>query len=271
MRKANQKGRVERAIRFLRERFLAGRDIRDIEQGNRELLAFIEQVAHPRPHPTLPGRTVASCLDEEKLRLLALPRTAAPTDQVQPAAVDRTAFVHFDTNLYSVPPEYAQRTLTLDADDRTVRLLDGEDEVAQHARNWGRQQRVEALAHRQALVEQKRGASEAKGQDRLRVAVPGIDQLFTRWVDAGRNIGSMTAALLRLLDRYGEPTVASAVQDVLTRGTHDPGAVAVLCEQLRRKGQQPVPLDVTLGSHVPDRDVIPHPLEAYDAKPKRHH
>ena len=271
VRKANQKGRVERAIRFLRERFLAGRDIRGIEQGNRELLIFIDEVAHPRPHPTLPGRTVASCLAEEKSRLLALPRTAAVTDQVQPAAVDRTAFIRFDTNLYSVPPEYAQQTLTLAADDRAVRLLAGEDEVAHHARNWGRRQRVEALAHRQALVEQKRGAREAKGQDRLRAAAPGIDQLFTRWVDAGRNVGSMTAALLRLLDQYGDATVASAVQEVLARGTHDPGAVAILCEQTRRKGQQPIPLDVTLGSHVPDRDVIPHPLEAYDAKPKRRH
>jgi transposase len=36
--RGNEKGRVERKIRFLRERFLAGRDIYDIQQGNRELL-----------------------------------------------------------------------------------------------------------------------------------------------------------------------------------------------------------------------------------------
>lgn len=269
VRKANQKGRVERAIRYLRERFLAGRVIRGVEQGNRELLAFLDEVAHPRPHPTIPGRTVGDCLAEEKARLLALPRKAAVTDLVEPIHLDSTAFARFDTNLYSAPHLHAEQALTLVADDLTVCLLDGDQEVARHPRNWGRRQRVEDPAHREALVEHKRGAREAKGQDRLRAAVPDVDQLFSRWVDAGRNVGSLTSQMLRLLDRYGDATVASAVVEVLSRGTHDPGAVAVLCEQARQRNQQPIPIDVVLGSHVPDRDVIPHALETYDAKPKR--
>ena len=183
--------------------------------------------------------------------------------------MDRTAFVHFDGNLYSAPHHYNDKTLTLVADDLTVRLLDGEEEVACHPRCWGRRQRIEVPAHREDLLEQKRGAREAKGQDRLRAAVPDVDRLFARWVDAGRNVGSMTSQMIRLLDRYGDATVAGAVAEVLTRGTHDPGAVAILCEQARQRNQQPVPLDVVLGNHVPDRDVIPHALESYDAKTKR--
>lgn len=271
VRKANQKGRVERAIRYLRERFLAGRTIRSVEQGNRELLAFINEVAHPRPHPTIPGRTVGDCLAEEKQRLLPLPEKAAVTDFVEPVPLDSTAFVHFDANVYSAPHHYSEQTLTLVADDATVRLLDGDEEVARHARCWGRRQRIEDMAHRKALLEHKRGAREAKGQDRLRAAVPDVDRLFARWVDAGRNIGNMTFQMLRLLDRYGDATVAGAVAEVLARGTHDPGAVAILCEQARQRSQQPVPIDVVLGSHVPDRDVIPHALETYDAKPRRRH
>jgi transposase len=271
VRKANQKGRVERAIRYLRERFLAGRIIRSVEQGNRELLTFLDEVAHPRPHPTLPGRTVADCLDEEKTRLLPLPEKAAVTDLVQPVTLDSTAFAHFDNNLYSAPHHYAEKPLTLVADDCTVRLLDGDEEVASHARNWGRRQRIENPAHREALLEEKRGARQAKGQDRLRAAVPNIDQLFARWVDAGRNVGSLTLQMIRLLDWYGDATVAAAVAEVLARGTHDPGAVAVLCEQARQRNQQPVPIDMVLGSHVPDRDVVPHALETYDAKTRRRH
>jgi transposase len=271
VRKANQKGRVERAIRYLRDRFLAGREVRSIEQGNRELLAFLDEVAHPRPHPTLPGRTVADCLVEEKKRLLPLPKAAPATDLVEPVPVDKTAFARFDTNDYSAPPEHRETTLTLAADDRFVRLLEGEREVARHARCWGRRQRVEDPAHRQAILEQKRGAREAKGQDRLRAAVPGIDALFARWVDSGRNVGSLTARTVILLDQYGEATVAAAVSEVLARGTHDPGAVAVICDQLRRKDDKPVPLDTPLGSHVRDRDVIPHSLESYDEKSKRRH
>jgi transposase len=264
VRKANQKGKVERAIRYLRERFLAGRTLHSVEQANRELSTFLQEVAHARPHPVQPGRTVAQCLTEERERLLPLPAVPAATDRVEPVAVDSTAFIRLDTNSYSVPPQYAHRTLTLVADDTTVRLLDGQQEVALHARCWGRRQLLEAPEHRQALLALKRQASPSKGQDRLRHALPGVDALFARWVDAGRNVGTLTAATLRLLDSYGPELLNEALAEVLSRGTHDPGALAALCEQRRRAKGRPLPLELHLGSHVPDRDVIPHCLERYD-------
>jgi transposase len=264
VRKANQKGKVERAIRYLRERFLAGRTLHSVEQANRELSTFLEEVAHVRSHPVQPGRTVAACLAEERQRLLPLPAVPAATDRVEPVAVDSTAFIRLDTNSYSVPPQYAHRTLTLVADDTTVRLLDGQQEVARHARCWGRRQLLESPEHRQALLALKRQASPSKGQDRLRHALPGVDALFARWVDAGRNVGTLTAATLRLLDSYGPQLLNEALAEVLTRGTHDPGALAAVCEQRRRAKGQPLPLELHLGSHVPDRDVTPHSLERYD-------
>jgi transposase len=266
-RKANQKGNVERMIRFVRERFLAGRSIRSVEQGNREFLAFLDEIAHARPHPTLAGRTVRDCLDEERTRLLPLPVAPPATDQVLPVVVDKTASCRFDTNTYSVPPEYVKRMLTLAADDRELRILDGATVVAHHARCWGRRQPVEASEHRAALVAERAGAGEAKGRDRLRAAVPAIDALYERWVDAGRNLGSMTARTLKLLDLYGAELLGAAVAEVLSRGMHDPGALAALCEQRRCAGAAPVPLDVPLAAHVRDRDVVPHDLETYDAKP----
>lgn len=264
VRRANQKGKVERAIRYLRERFLAGRVVQGVEQGNRELHTFLEQVAHPRLHPTFPGRTVAECLAEERPRLLALPQAPAATDRVVPVNVDATAFIRFDTNSYSVPPRYAHKTLTLVASDTTVRLVDGEQEVARHARCWGRRQVVENPEHREALLALKRNAQEAKGQDKLRAAVPGIEALFLRWLESGRNMGSLTARTVKLLESYGPTLLSEAVAEVLSRGTHDPGALAAMCEQRRLALRQPAPVEIHLGSHVPDKDVLPHSLESYD-------
>jgi len=265
-RKANEKGNVERMIRFIRERFLAGRAIRSVEQGNREFLAFLDEIAHARPHPTLAGRTVRDCLEEERTRLLPLSRVLPATNQVIPVVVDKTASCRFDSNWYSVPPAHVKKTLTLAADDREVRLLDGATLVARHPRCWGRRQPVEASEHRAALVAQRKGAGEAKGRDRLRATLPTIDVLYERWVDAGRNLGSMTARTLKLLDLYGAELLGAAVEEVLARGMHDPGALAALCEQRRCARATPVPVDVPLPAHVRDRDVIPHDLETYDAK-----
>ena len=74
----------------------------------------------------------------------------------------------------------------------------------------------------------------------------------------------MTARTMRLLDLYGDDMLRGAVTEALQRGVCDPGALAQLCEQRRHEQNLPVPIDVSLGDHVPDRDVIPHDLEKYD-------
>jgi transposase len=98
VRKANQKGRVERAIRWLRDRFLAGRRIDSVERGNQELARFRDGIALDRPHPTLPRTTVRHCLEQERTALLRLPDVLPATDAVVPVSVDKTAFVRFDVN-----------------------------------------------------------------------------------------------------------------------------------------------------------------------------
>ncbi|XXX77334.1 IS21 family transposase [Sorangium sp. So ce134] len=266
VRKPQHKGKVERAIRFLRDRFFAARTIRDLDRGNAELLAFLDEIANVRPHPRWPERRVDQVLAEERARLLALPDPLPETDLVEPVPVDKTAFVHFDGNRYSAPSIHHGKTLTLVASDRTVRLSDGSTEVARHARCWGRRQIIEAPEHRAELLDHKRAAREAKGRDRLGAAIPGFEILQQRWVEAGRNVGFMTAKALRLLDLYGVEILGAAAREAIARGTHDPGALAVLCEERRRAADGPVPIDIDLGAHVPDRDVIPHDLESYDAQ-----
>jgi transposase len=264
IRKPQEKGRVERAIRYLRERFFAARRLHSVEHGNAQLLDFITQIADDREHPRWPDRRVRDVLDDERGHLLALPSPLPQTDLVSPVVADKTAFVRFDGNFYSVPPECARETLTLVADDRCVRLLRGAEQAAGHARAWGRRERIEDPAHRAELLEMKQAARNLKGKDRLRAEVGGIDRLFALWIEVGRNAGSMTARTLRLLDLYGADVLGRAVAEALARGTHDPGALAVLCEQARVNAARPMPIPIQLGDHVPDRDVIPHDLGGYD-------
>ena len=267
--KGNQKGRVERTVRYLRERFFAGRRITDFATGNRELARFLEEIALPRPHPVFKDRSVAEVLAEEQPRLLPLPATPPATDRVLSVAADKTASVRFDTNLYSVPPAAAARTLTLVTSDTLVRVLDGALEVACHPRCWGRRQMIELPEHRAEILRLKRAAQELKGRDRLRALIPTIDTLYARWIDGGRSLRHMTAQTNKLLDLYGETIFAEAVTEIIQRGLHDPGALAQWCEQKRRALARPVPVEITLTSHVPDRDVIPHNLEDYDDPPQR--
>jgi hypothetical protein len=178
--------------------------------------------------------------------------------------IDKTAFARFDTNDYSVPPTFVGQTLTLAADDRIVRLLDGEAEVARHVRSYGRRQVVEDPSHRAALIERRRIGRDLRGRDRLRAVCPAVDQLMAICVTEGRLVGPSIYRLGKLLDAYGDAVFAEAVADVVARDIRDLGAVEVACEKRRRHRHLPVPVNVDMPRHIPDRDVVPHDLENYD-------
>lgn len=270
VRRPQHKGKVERAIRYLRERFLAGRTIVGIDEGNAQLRRFIDKIAHARPHPVLSPRTVGDVFAEERARLLALPDPVPSTDRVELVNLDRQAFVQLDTNRYSVPTTVAerQRAVTLVTNDRIVRVLDGTTFVAEHPRNWGRRQIIEVPAHRQELVAQRRAARNLKGRDRLNAIAPAFGQLLARWTATGPSLGLRVTRAIKLLDLYGDEVFAAAVADLVDRGLADVGALAVACETHRRRRDRPVPVMPDISSSHADDDhvVIPHDLERYDAE-----
>jgi len=75
----------------------------------------------------------------------------------------------------------------------------------------------------------------------------------------------MVAFTVKLLDAYGASILRRVVANMLKRGLHDRGAMAILCEQHRkRRSQGPAPLALEFGKHVVERDVVPHDLGGYD-------
>jgi hypothetical protein len=264
VRQPRHKGKVERAIRYLRDRFLAGRTITGVDHGNRLLAQFIAEIAHVRPHPTIAQRTVGEAFAIERPRLLALPEPLPETARIEPIKADSQAFIHLDTNRYSVPSDYASRIVTLVVDDRTVRLVDGDKCIADHPRSWGRRQIFEKPEHRVALLDERRAARNLKGRDRIRAVVPAFDRIVERWDVAGSSLGYRVARAIKLLDLYGDQVFAAAATDLIARDLSDVGALAVACEKHRKDLGRLVPLTLVLPDHLDDADVVPHDLESYD-------
>lgn len=266
VRTPTDKGGVERAIRDLKEGFFAGRMIRSLETGNAALRTYLETIVAGRPHPVLKERMVGEVFQDEQPRLLSLPEAMPSGALVVPVAVDATASVRFGTNRYSVPPEYVGHSLTLVSDDVLVRVLHGDREVARHTRSWGKNQRIDDPRHREALTKNRPHARDLSVRDRLVRAVPELSVLYERWLEHHRTLNFMTARVSKLFALYGQDVLTSAVRAMVVRGTHDPGALALLCEQERIKGTRPVPIELELGDHVPDEIVVPHALASYDRR-----
>ena len=264
---AHEKGRVERAVRYLREAFFAARTFRDVADLNVQFAQWRDTVAHTRRVPGDPTRTVAAALVEEQGRLLPLPEHPFPTALVQGVTSGKTPYVRFDRNWYSIPHTLVRVPLTLVAEVETVRLLHGTVEVARHRRSYDADGTVEAPAHLAGLVAAKRQAASLTRRDRLRQAVPVVATLFERLAGRGEALGPHVARLHRLLDEYGAVELAAAVETALDRDACGAGSVAYFLERRRRTLRQlpPVPVVLPADPRIRDLDVPAPPLETYDA------
>lgn len=264
--RGNEKGRVERRIRDLRDSFFAARRFSGLDDLNRQLDRWIEQVAHARNVPGDDTRSVARALEEERPRLLRQPEHPFACDLVKPIRSGKTPYVRFDRNDYSIPHTLVRKPLTLVASHANVRLLDGEVEVARHPRCWDKHQQIESEAHLAGLADEKRKARSQRGRNRLGASCPSAAAFLEAIALHGGHLGGTTARLLRLLDQYGATAVESAIQEAHARSAFAAQSVAHILDQRRRARGAPVPLDPVLPDDPRVRDLVllPHRLDAYD-------
>jgi transposase len=262
VRAGNQKGRVERAIRYVRDSFWAGRTFTTLAECNRQALLWLDQVAHHRRWPGGDNRTVAEVFAEERPRLLAAPLHPFLTDRIETVRSRKTIYVRFDLNDYSIPPEAVGRQLTLVASDTSVRILDGSAEIARHVRTYDRHRLVLDPAHQEAVLVRKRKAFHSTPGGRLEQLVPESKAFLDLAFSHGEQAGTQTAQLMKLLEQYGAAALRRAIIEALERQTPRASSVAFL---LRRQPRStPLALDLSHHPEAQSLDVRPHDLETYD-------
>ena len=264
--RGNEKGRVERAIRFTRDSFFAARSWKDLDDLNAQALQWCRGIAADRRCPENRGRTVRDAFTEEHPLLLPLPPNPFPTDERIDVQVSRTPYVRFDLNDYSVPPTYVRTTLVVVASLDTVRLLAGNHLIVTHPRSFDRGQQIEHPAHIAELVEAKREAREHRGIDRLYHAVPQSQHLFAEVARRGGNLGGLTRGLIPLLDRFGAAALGQAITEALEHDSPHLSALRHILDRNRHAAGKlpPIAADLPCDSRVRDLVVHPHPLTTYD-------
>jgi hypothetical protein len=267
------KGRVERAIRFVRDAFFAARTFADLADLNAQADAWCRGLAADRRCPEDQSRSVGEVFAEEAPLLLKQPDNPYPVLEQVAVKAGKTPYVRFDQNDYTVPHTHVRRTLTVLADTDRLRIVEGQEIIASHPRSYDKGQQIEEPAHVQALVAYKRKARRHRATDRLALAAPASQTLLIRAVECSDNLGSITATLLQLLDRYGASELDAAIIEALDRNLPHPNAVRLALERRRDDRRQAPPVALTLPAHVRARDkaVQPHSLDTYDQLKKVGH
>ncbi len=145
--RAQTKGKVESAIRYVRGNFWPGLRFFDLADLNRQCREWLDGTANRRVHGTT-GEVPFDRLPLEKL----LPLDGKPdydTSLITFRRSTRDCFVAYDGNYYSVPAGYARRILQVkETEDGQLIILDVEGaEIARHRLVEGQRLRVVEAAH----------------------------------------------------------------------------------------------------------------------------
>ncbi len=263
--RANEKGRVERAIRFVRDRFFVARRFKDLADLNRQARHWCETISLERKWPEDSRRSVGEVFQEEKELLSPLPQNPYPADERVEICVGKTPYVRFDLNDYSIPHTLVRKTLVVFASLDHVRILDGEKVVTEHRRSYDRGQQIEDPRHIEALVAQKARLGANRQNDVLIRAVPATAALLRLTAERGLSLGHATRELFELLRTHGTAQLQAAIEEAIGNEAPHTQAVRHILERNRKNAGKPpaLPLDLPPDPRVRDLIVKPHKLSDY--------
>lgn len=265
-RSGHEKGRVESAVKYIRENFLAGRTFTSLVDLNAQACHWRDQIANQRLHAST-RQTPLELFEQERPHLQRLPA------QPYGALLTRTVLVHpdatfvFDTNRYSVPLSLAHRQLTLKADPHQLQLFSGQQLAAEHSRCWGCYQEILLPAHHQALTRKKRAAGRSLARAEFLTLSPEADPYLKGLVTAGAQPDRHIHDILALVRLYGKAEVCQALAQALGHGAFGSDYIRnlVIAARRRRRGPAPSPpLHLTHHPELLDLGVDEVDLSGYD-------
>jgi hypothetical protein len=207
------------------------------------------------------GRThaIAHLLEAERAQLGPLPEHPLEVGGVREVLVREvlvrtTSRVRFEHNEYSVPVRCVGRHLTLKADPFRVRLYDGADLVADHARRYGQHEVGEDFRHYVPLLLEKPFALPFAAAVRQALA---SGELSPRWeafrqelVERREAVGDGNREFARILElclTHSLPQVDAALDLAAASGRYSVEAVTHLLQWAHEAPSAPpvAPLDPT--------------------------
>ena len=262
--RGNEKGRVERAIRYIRDNFFPGREGLTLDELNAEADAWCQGTSADRVCPEDRDLTVREAFSKEQSSLLGLPDNPFNTQEHQTVIARKTPYIRFDQNDYSIPHQHVQKSLQVIADLKQVRVLDAGVIIAEHERRFGKGEQIEQDAHINALWLAKTHAKQHRGQDRLSHASEYAQTFLTLSCKRGHILKTTVRTLNQLLDDYGRDALDSALKEALHHQSVYTGAVQQILERQRDESQRPPPIAVQLPEKVKHLSVKLARLTDYD-------
>jgi hypothetical protein len=157
VRRPNEKGHTETLVGFARRNFMVPVPaFDDFEVFNEQLAASCREDLERKLRGNHDVKSVL--LEEERLAMLLLPRNPFEARRTEPCQASSLSLVRFDCNDYSVPTQYAHQAVMVIGGIEKVRFVVRDEVVAEHLRDWDKENVHYDPVHYLALLERKPGA-----------------------------------------------------------------------------------------------------------------
>lgn len=257
-----EKGKVERAIGYVRQNFWPLRSFADLSDVNSQARRWLQEIANQRKHRET-GQTPEERFQPEALR--PLPLITPDYRESSEALVHKDIRLTFDGNRYCVPPRYVGHTLTVKADSYAVTIFDQALVVASYARCWERGPTFGAERFQKELYAQMAAAQRSAAQQRLVLLLgPTAESYLRQLADTDRSLVRQVRELFELIRDYGPEAVSGAMQKAHAARAFGADYIANILrqQQTRREVQPPVRLRQP---ELNDLATDPLSLAGYDA------
>lgn len=213
--KANEKGRIERFIRDLKEA-LRITPAADLQELNHKISLWLKE-RNQRIHRST-GRTPAEMLAEEKL--VRLPEIDYRPYRLITAQISPTAFVEFDTNRYSVPDSYAGMSCEILAFPDSLEIVVKGKKVATHPRSFKKHEKRELPGHREKLLDRTPHFKLQRILTLMKGMGAEVEQFLLEAEREGEDPQEAAYQMFRLLRGISKETLLSALREANSLHVH---------------------------------------------------
>jgi len=262
VRAANEKGRVENAVGYVKKNFLAGLELSSLTAVQTAARRWMDEVANCRMHATT-RRTPEAMFAEERLQ--SLPMNGVYDTGVEREAVATSLFrVHFDGNRYSVPARQAGTRVRLRAYADKVLIYHQAQLVASHRRSYERGRDIVDPEHESALVQQRRHARDQQTLQRFLRLSGDAEHYYRELAEHRTNPFWHVRKIVALSEIHGDEKTERALRDAMEFGAYSSDYIASLLEQRTRLQPEPGALHITRGADLLELDIPQTDLSIYE-------
>jgi len=266
VRQANEKGRVEAGVGYVKKNFLSGLHPTSFAAVNPAARQWLDTVANVRLHGETRRRPV-DLFAEEKPRLQPLPLRPYDCAVIRPASANGCCRVRFEANRYSVPSLYAAQKLTLKVYPDQLLFYYREKLIATHVRCYDRYQDIRDPDHGRELLAQRQKARDQTLLLAFLNLSPQAETYLRQLQEKRLNAAHHVQKIMALSELYGPDKVARALQDAITFAAYGCEYIANILEQRERRPVTPSALHLTRRQDLLDLELPPADLNLYDPQP----